>query len=304
LAEKTLEFVPVKRQGLLLFSGGLLLNLAALGWLAFQTMLQQERGFFILYLVAAVVVFIPLPIILYRLVSLLRAKYGVDRDGLYIQWGLRTEDIPLAEIEWVRHAGDLPYSLEIPPLSLSGSVVGTKMHADLGRIDFIASDKDGLLLVATRKQVYAISPRDIKGFMNAFNRSAELGSIAPISAKTSRADFLLTSLLRDRTARTLVLAGIILSIALLLMVSFIIPTRQTIPLDFNPASQSMDPTPAEQLLLLPVLSLLMLSADIALGAYLYRKQGFRMAAYLTFASSLILPLSFFLLVILIAVIPN
>ena len=299
MAEETTEFTPVRRQGLLLYSGVLLLNLAVLGWLALQTMLQQVRGFFILYLIAAVVVFIPLPFILYRLYSLLRAKYRINRDGIYIQWGLRAEDIPMSEIEWVRYASDLPYTLDLPSISLPGGILGTKAHPDLGRIDFIASDRENLLLVATQKQVFVISPRDVKGFINTFLRSAELGSIAPIVPKTTRADFLLAALLQDRSARTFMLAGILLSILLSVLVSFIIPTRQTIPLDFNPARQQMEATPAERLLLLPVLSLLMLTADIALGSYLYRKPEFRIAAYFAFASSLILPLSFITLTLLI-----
>jgi len=287
----------------MLYFGALLLNLAALGWLALQTMSQQERGFFILYLVASMLVFLPLPVIFYRLFSLVRAKYSMDREGLYIQWGLRAEDIPMGNIEWVRHAGDLPFRLETPPLSLPGSVVGTRMHPDLGRIDFLASDTQDLLLIATHQQIFAISPADREGFLDAFQRSAEMGSIAPIAARTSRADFLLTALLRDRTARSFIFAGVTLSVALLILVSFLIPTRQTIPLDYNPAAQRMEATPAERLLLLPALSLLMLTADIALGSYLYRKQGLRAAAYLSFASSLILPVSFFLLIILLVFIP-
>ena len=298
MAEKRHEFAPERRRGLLLFFGALLLNLAALGWLALQTMLQQERGFFILFLIASVLTFIPLPVILYRLFSLIRAKYGVDRDGFYIQWGLRAEDIPMGEIEWVRRAEDLPFTLDPPPFSLPGSVVGVRSHPDLGRVDFIASEAQNLLLVASPSQVFAISPRDTAGFLDAFQRSAELGSIAPITAKTARADFLLTAILRDRTARAFLLAGIILSAALLILVGFLIPTRPTVPLDFNPAAQVMEDTPSERLLLLPVLSLLMLTADIALGSYLYRKPSFRVAAYVAFASSVILPVSFLLLLVL------
>jgi hypothetical protein len=54
----------------------------------------------------------------------------------------------------------------------------------------------------------------------------------------------------------------------------------------------MEASPSERLLLLPVLSLLMLVLDISLGAYLYRKEGFRIASYLAFSASVIMPLSF------------
>ena len=201
--------------------------------------------------------------------------------------------IPMSDIEWIRLASDLAFNLPLPPVSVQGAVLGSRIHRDLGHIDYIASDASNLLLVASRDRVYAISPKDVRGFQNAFTRSAELGSIAPISGKTSSGNFLISALLKDRVSRLLLLLGIILSIGLLIATSFIIPLRDSIPLGFNPIGQSAESSPSDRLLLLPLLSLLMLVIDISLGAYLYRKEGFRVASYLSFAASLIMPLSFF-----------
>jgi hypothetical protein len=99
--------------------------------------------------------------------------------------------------------------------------------------------------------------------------------------------------LKDKVSRALLLLGIILSTGLLIATSFIIPLRESIPLGFNPLGLVTKDSPSDRLLLLPVLSLLMLILDISLGAYLYRKEGFRIASYLAFAASLIMPLSFF-----------
>jgi len=286
------NFKPPRQRGLILHFGALLLNLGAVGFLILQAVLQQERRLFILYLIAGVFIFLPIPVVAYRLFALLRSKYTVDREGIGIQWGLREVLIPIANIEWVRLASDLVYDLPLPPFSVQGAVLGSRYHSDLGHIEFISSSALNLLLVATLDRVYAISPKDYRGFQKAFDQSAELGSIAPISVKSTSGNFLVSAILKDKVIRTLLLVGIILSISLLIATSIIIPSRDSIPLGFNPTGPETEDSPSERLLLLPVLSLMMLVLDISLGSYLYRKKGYRIASYLSFAATSIMPLSF------------
>ncbi len=290
-------FRPNRQRGIILHLGALLLNLAAVGFLVILALSQSVRGFFILYLVAAIILFIPVPFIAYQLIALLRASYTVFREGISIQWGLRSEEIPMQDVEWVRMADELAFDLPLPNFRVQGAVLGMKNHRDLGPIEFVASTIDSLVLVATQTQIYAISPSDPSSFMEAVNRNMELGSITPILAKTTRVDFLVGSLLSDKIARNLILIGAVLSIGLLVTASFIIPTRETIPLGFNSIGQTAEASPAYRLLLLPLLSILMLVIDLGLGSYLYRKAGYRIAAYFTFASSLVMPLSFLGLII-------
>jgi len=286
------DFKPLRQRGFILHFGALLLNLASVGFLILQAVIQQERRFFILYLIAGVILFLPIPVVAYRLFALLRSKYTVDREGIGIQWGLREVLIPIANIEWVRLASDLAFELPLPPFSVQGAVLGSRFHRDLGHIEFIASSASELILIATKDHVYAISPKDYYGFKKAFDYSAELGSIAPISVKSTSGNFLVSAILKDKVIRTLLFFGIILSISLLVATSIIIPTRESIPLGFDPVGQGTEGSPSERLLLLPVLSLLMLVLDITLGAYLYRKEGYRIASYLSFAASVIMPISF------------
>lgn len=287
------DFKPPRQRGFILHIGALLLNLAVVGFFILQALSQQEQGFFILYLALGVITFFPIPVIAYRLFALIRSRYTIDREGIGIQWGLREEVIPMGDIEWVRLADDLALDLPHPPISVQGAVLGIRSHRDLGQVEFIASDASHLLLIAARNRVYAISPKDYRGFLNVFSRSAEMGSIAPISVKSSSGSFLFTALLKDKVSRMLILSGIFLSVVLLIASSLLIPLRENIPLGFNPIDQSAEGSPSERLLLLPVLSLLMLVIDISLGAYLYRKEGFRLASYLAFSATLILPISFF-----------
>ncbi len=292
------EFRPARQRGVILHAGILLLLLAGSGTLLMLAMAQSSRGFFILYLVFSLVVFLPIPILLYRLFALLKAKYVIDREGFHIQWGLRTEDIPMQEVEWLRLASDMPYEVPLPRLSVQGAILGVIQTKDLGRLEFTASDSAQLVLIATRAKVLVISPADIETFVYSFRHFSEMGSIAPIQAASSNAEFLVTSLIKDKYVRSFIAGGIFLSIGLLTAVSFLIPMQTNIPLGFNPASGQLEPAPSERLLLLPVAALFFLAADVGVGSYLYRKQGFRTAAYLAFASALIIPLSFLLLVLL------
>lgn len=296
--DKFLAFRPARRRGLILHSGVLLLFTAGSGWLFITAMAQENRGFFIVNLLGCIAVFLPIPLILYRLFSLLRANYVIDRDGFHIQWGLRTEDIPMDEIDWIRKVEEMPYEVPLPRFSVPGAILGIQKSEELGTLEYLASDSLNLILIACHKKVLVVSPNNMDGFQLAFKRYAEMGSIAPIQSRSSNAEFLMTTLFKDKYARIFILGGLFLSLGLLIAVSFIIPGQSSIRLGFNPASDTIETAPSERLLLLPVASLFMVAADIGLGSYLYRKQGFRMASYFTFASSLILPLSFLLLVLI------
>ena len=80
----------------------MLLFLGGGGGVAFWFSLRQSIGSnLILYLVLTVVMLAPTPLLMYRLYALIQASYTLERDGLRIRWGLRGEDIPLSQIEWI-----------------------------------------------------------------------------------------------------------------------------------------------------------------------------------------------------------
>jgi len=294
------EHRPVIKRGAFIHLGILLVVLAASGYLLWLAIFQQIRGVFILYLISSVLVFLPFPFFLYRLISLLKAKYTVSRDGISIQWGLRTEDVPITEIEWMRLPDDLAIKLPLPRIIFPGAVLGTRKHRDLGIIEFIASDHRQLILIATKSRIYAISPRNIDAFENDFYRSAEMGSITPIEKQSSQPQFILSSLMNDTAARAFLLSSVVLSLLLLIATSFLIPTRATAPLGLEAIGINREESSSERLILLPLLSLFIFFVDFGFGSFLYRKEGFIYAAYIVFASALILPISFSALLLIIS----
>src|SRR5215210_1594826 len=104
---KTGHFPPAKQFGLLLHALLILILSAASIW-GFANLANAQVGpRFVSYLLIGILAFIPIPFLGYRAYALLKADYYIDRDSLAILWGLRVEDIPLTDIEWVRPASDL-----------------------------------------------------------------------------------------------------------------------------------------------------------------------------------------------------
>ena len=51
-----------------------------------------------------------------------------------IRWGLRSLDIPITEVEWVRPVEDLLIPLKMPAFSTPGAILGEGYHPDLGKV--------------------------------------------------------------------------------------------------------------------------------------------------------------------------
>jgi len=72
--DQKIEHRPSTRRGVIIHLGILLIILAASGYLLRVALFEQNRGFFIIYLIASVLVFLPFPFFYYPLVSLILAK--------------------------------------------------------------------------------------------------------------------------------------------------------------------------------------------------------------------------------------
>lgn len=282
-------FPPTRRTGIIVHIAALLLLGAGVGislWLAFQ---QPVGARFVLLILLGVVLFVPLPVVAYRGYALLTARYSIERDGLRLRWGLRAEDIPLPDIEWVRPASDLAFDLPLPRLSWPGAILGSLNVRDLGPVEYLASERALLLLLATPRRVYAISPADPVGFVRAFQYATEMGSLSPIESFSARPASFLRSVWHDRAARILVLAGTALTAALFVLVSLAIPSLPGVSLGFSSTGQLLESGPATRLLLLPVLGAFAFVMDTLGGGFFYRFDPWRPVAYVLWASGVITP---------------
>ena len=294
---KTGHFPPDRRLGLLIHTV-LILLLAAVSSFGLVNLSTAQVGpQFVSYLLTGLVAFVPIPFLGYRAYALLKADYYIDRDSLAMLWGLRIEDVPLNDIEWVRPASDLSRPLLLPRFRLPGAVLGTRRHPDLGLVEFIASSSRNLILIATSKRIFAISPRNPAGLVQTFARATEMGSLTPTEAKSVYPSFLVTQAWDSPIARFLWLTGIVLNLSLIAWVGALIPSLSQIPFGFNPLGAPDEVASSTQLILLPLVSGLMFVIGMAAGLYFYRWDRQRPLAFVLWGSSTLCAVLFLLAVL-------
>jgi hypothetical protein len=287
-----IAFPPPRRRGLMFHITTAIALASICGFALFFAMGQQVGAYFALLMLISLITFVPLPFVAYRAYALARASYRIERDGVRLRWGMRAEDIPLPEVEWVRRSSELATDLRLPRFSVPGAILGRVTAADLGPVEFLASSGQDLLLIATPRCIYAISPEDAEGFLRAFQGAFEMGSLSPISPVSVLPAAYLSRIWSDRPARILLLGGFLLSLLLFVGVSLAIPTRATFSLGFASDGQPLPPGPAAQALLLPTLCALIYLGNLAAGLFFYRRPETRLIGYLVWGSGVLSGLLF------------
>ncbi len=297
------HFPPPKRRGLIVH-GSIVVVLTVIVFVGFINLSRAEVGpQFLIALLVSLLSFAPIPFFLYRAYSLWRADYHMDRDSLAINWGLRVEDIPLTDIEWMRPADDLTNPLVLPSLPLPGGLLGVRRHPDLGIVEFLAADAGKLLLIATAKRVFVISPEDPASLTQTFARATELGSLAPVEAKSIYPSFVVTQAWESGLARYLWLTTIFLNLGLFIWASLIIPATPRIALGPQFVGSVLETVPSSQLIIFPVASFLLAMAGWIAGLYFYRWERERVLAFIVWGSNMLTSLLFLLAVLFIITTP-
>ncbi len=297
------HFPPPKRRGLIIH-GIVLVVLTAAALYGFITLSSAEVGpSFLISLLISIAAFSPIPFFVYRAYSLWKADYFIDRDSLAIHWGLRIEDVPLNDIEWIRPAEDLSIPLALPSLPLPGGLLGLRRHPDLGTVEFIASDTRKLLLIGTAKRVFVISPDDPAALAQTFARATEMGSLAPVEAKSVYPSFVVSQAWESGLARYLWLSALFLNIGLFIWASLIIPSTPRVALGPQFIGSELEGVPSSQLIIFPVASLLLAVVGWVAGLYFYRWERERVLSFIVWGSSTLGSLLFLLAVLFVITTP-
>ncbi len=261
------SFAPPRRGGIAfhLAAAGLLASGGAWGlWQASQAVIGPV---FLLYLLPGLAAVAATPLLAYRAAALRNAAYILERDGIRLRWGLRQEDIPIDRVLWVRSLEETRLTLPPPRLRWPGAALGVRRLPDGGSLEYMAAGLDGLALIATLDGLYAVSPRDLPGFLHTYQRLAEMGSLSPLTARSVHPSFLLARVWRSRLARALLIGGAALNLALLVAVSLAAAGQESIRLGFIDGEL----VPPVRLLLLPVISGFFFTVDLFLGLFFFRR---------------------------------
>lgn len=297
------HFPPPKRRGLIVH-GVIILVLAITAVIGFINLARADVGpAFLISLLVGLFTFAPIPLFIYRAYSLLRADYHMDRDSLAINWGLRVENIPLTDIEWIRSVNDLTHPLVLPSMSLPGGLLGVRRHPDLGVVEFLAADPKKLLLIATARRIFVISPEDPAALTQTFARATEMGSITPAQAKSVYPSFIVMQAWTSGLARYLWLTALFLNLGLFIWASLIIPSTPRVALGPQFVGSALETVPSSQLIIFPVASLLLSIGGWIAGLYFYRWDRERVLAFIVWGSSTLTSLLFLLAVLFIITTP-
>lgn len=288
------EFVshPPRRLGLIAHTG-LIVLVGAAGLFGLLQATRARLGpTLLIYLLPALVAVFVIPLLIYRLSALLGASYTIERDGVHLRWGLRSEDIPMDAVQWLGRAADYRNRLARPLINMPGAILGLRHKPGSVPVEYMAAHPSPLILILTPQRIFAISPDNETAFLNAFRRASELGSITPIQARSAYPGLLLTQAWTEPLPRNLILIGLALSLLLLMWVVLVIADKEQVTLRLWTDGGAQAAVPAVRLLLLPVLNLFFYIIDAILGLFFYRRSESRPAAYMMWGSSIVTSLLF------------
>lgn len=285
-------FKPFRLAGNIFHSSVILTLSVLIVWMFGQTTRVDIGPLFLLFLLGALLLAMPLPLLVFRMIALNRASYVLGREGLCLQWGLRAEDIPITQVEWVRPVETLDQYLDLPRIRWPGSILGEQHSDDAVVVEFLASDSRSLIMVATSKRIFVISPANSKHFLQVFQEQVELGSLKPLAPRSVRANFLLAEIWESPIARVLITLSLMLNLGLLIWVAIAVPLRETVAMGFAPDGSLLLPVSAAQLFLLPAINVFFFLGNFVLALFFYRQNKDNAIPFLLWGSSVVTALLF------------
>lgn len=251
----------------------LILSLLALDALLLFYLRQNQVSLVFFILVLVVVLSLPLLVLLgYLVYALINLRYQLHRDALTIVWGATRWIIPMGSIEKVVHGQDVGKEIRVRGVNWPGYLIGHGQAEGIGRILFYATEPLAKqLLVITPTLVYAISPANPDGFLDAFEIRKHMGPLRLVSDKHLEPGFLSWSVWRDRLAHVLLALGLAANLILFAYLCWRYPTLGR--------AEIFEPT---------IIGLGILILNSSLGILIHHKQ--RVGAYLLWGGAVVVQL--------------
>jgi hypothetical protein len=292
--EESRYFYPPKQPGTLLHLLLIVLFSAGGAWGIWGVTRVQVALQLLPFLGLIILFLITVPFLVYRLYSLHRSEYRLERGGITLAWGWRMEVIPMEDVLWVHQPEDLEAAPKPPLMRWPGAVTGKRRFLRGPEVEFMASSARDLVIIAAGESYYAISPENRQDFISAFQELTELGSLAQLKAQSIRPTLILTEVSGQRPLLIMILAGALLNISLLIWVLLVIPSRTGISLGFTPGGTPRESLESVRLILFPIINTTAYLANLVVGLFLYRNPENRLFAYIVWGGSLLVALLFHL----------
>lgn len=216
----------------------------------------------------------------YWLYGLARSAYSLDRNALVIHWGPTEQIIPTRQIERVLTGDEVEGRIQFYGGIWPGHCVGYGEVPGAGSTLFYATVPPWhQIYVVTPGLTYGISPADSEGFLESLHRRLQMGPTQIVEQSSRRPGFLNWAIWRDGLGLALLAGGFLAILALTGLLSFRFPAlSRLVPLHFDAAGNPDRLGPRGQIFIIPLIGMLTLLLNGALGGLMYRRE--RVASYL------------------------
>ncbi|MCK4316067.1 MAG: PH domain-containing protein, partial [Anaerolineae bacterium] len=223
----------------------------------------------------------------YWLYGLARSGYSLDRNALIIHWGPTEQTIPTGQIERVLMGDEVEGHIQFYGGMWPGHCVGYGEVPGAGPALFYATvPPRRQIYVVTPGLTYGISPADRDGFLEALHKRLQMGPTQVVEQSSRRPGFLDWSIWQNRAGMTLLAVGLLAVLALIGLLCFQFPALpRLVPLHFDAAGNPDRLGLRGQIFVLPLIGLLVLLLNGALGWLVYRRE--RVAAYLLWGGAVL-----------------
>lgn len=216
----------------------------------------------------------------YWLHGLAHSEYFLDRNALVIRWGLTEQIIPTSQIERVLTGDEIEERIRFYGGIWPSHCVGYGDVPGVGPALFYATvpPRDQIYIV-TPGLTYGISPADREGFLESLHRRLQMGPTQIVEQSSKRPGFLNWPIWQDWLGLSLLAAGFLALLVLIGLLCLKFPTLpRLVPLHFDAAGNPDRLGPRGQIFIIPLIGLLALLLNGALGGLVYRHE--RVASYL------------------------
>jgi hypothetical protein len=224
----------------------------------------------------------------YWLYGLGRSGYSLDRNALIIHWGPVEQTVPTGQIERVFTGDEIEGRVQFHGGIWPGHCVGYGEMPGTGPTLFYATvPPQHQIYVVTPSLTYGISPADHDGFIESLRKRLEMGPTQAVEQSSRRPGLLDWAFWQDRVGLTLLVASLLTVLALTGLLCFRYPALpRMVPLHFDAVGNPDRLETRAQIFVLPLIGLLALLLNGALGGLMYRRE--RMASYLLWGGAVLI----------------
>ena len=211
------------------------------------------------------------PLTGYLVYGVLTLKYMMGRDGAFVLWAGRQETIPLAAVEGVVRLAEERDSITRPRFCLPGHCIGRGRDGRGREVLFYSTGhREDELLITTALHSYVISPDNPTGFLSAVRARRRLGPTRSLEQTRREGGVADLAIWRDWKALGLVIVAVVANVSLFGYIAFRYPALPEIVPVLSESGQVRLLGAKEELFELPVLGLVVLLGNTALGLALHR----------------------------------